>query len=239
MLKMPGDAIRLEAIGKSFGCVTVLKDVTLRVRAGEILALVGSNGAGKTTLLELLATVQLPTSGRAIVGGFDLVDQADQIKRIVGYCPAGAESFYPRLTGRANLEFFAALYGLCPPEARTRTRAVLDMMGVAEAGEVVVQRYSAGMKQKLNLARALLPDAPILLLDEPTISLDTDARRQLHGLLRHLAGAANTTVLLVTHDAAEAHAVCDRVALLNGGAIARVRTVEAATALHSARLAAG
>lgn len=239
MLKMPGDAIRLEAIGKSFSNVTVLKDVTLRVRAGEILALVGSNGAGKTTLLELLATVQLPTSGRATVGGFDLVGQAEQIKRIVGYCPAGADSFYPQLTGRANLEFFAALYGLSPQGARTRTRAVLEMMGVLEVGDVVVQRYSAGMKQKLNLARALLGDAPILLLDEPTKSLDADARREFHGLLRRLAGAMNTTVLLVTHDPDEARAVCDRVALLSGGAIARASTVDAATAPAPARSAAG
>src|SRR5205807_3920759 len=90
------------ALPISFKNVSVLKDVTLRVRAGEIMALVGSNGAGKTTLLEMLATVQLPTSGRATVGGYDLVRQAGQIRRIAGYCPAGAESFYPQLTARAN-----------------------------------------------------------------------------------------------------------------------------------------
>src|SRR5205809_7879274 len=102
---MTGDAIRLESIVKSYRGVTVLKDVTLRVRAGEILALIGSNGAGKTTLLEILATAQVPTSGHATVGGFDLVRQPGEIRRIIGHC-AAADSFYPQLTGRANLEFF-------------------------------------------------------------------------------------------------------------------------------------
>jgi ABC-type multidrug transport system ATPase subunit len=221
MLKMPGDAIHLEAMVKSFRNLSVLTDVTLRVRVGEMVAIVGSNGAGKTTLLEILATLQLPTSGNATVGGFDLVSQAEQIKRIVGYCPAGAESFYPQLTGRANLEFFAALNGLSPHEATTRTRVVLEMMGASEVSEVVVQRCSAGMKQKLNLARALLADAPILLLDEPTRSLDAAARHAFYRLLREtLVGARNKTVLLVTHDPNEASAVCDRRAVLSGGAIA-------------------
>jgi ABC-2 type transport system ATP-binding protein len=244
MLKMPGDAIRLEAIVKSFRNLSVLTDVTLRVRVGEIVALVGSNGAGKTTLLEILATLQLPTSGRATVCGFDLVSQAEQIKRIVGYCPAGAESFYPQLTGRANLEFFAALNGLAPHEARTRASAVLEMMGGLEVSEVMLQRYSAGMKQKLNLARALLGDAPMLLLDEPTRSLDADARHKFYRLLRQtLAGAMNKTVLLVTHDPNEASAVSDRVAVLSGGAIARVSTADdgplTGATLVPARSAAG
>lgn len=237
MLKMAGDAIHLEAIGKSFGTVTVLKDVTLRVRVGEIMALVGPNAAGKTTLLELLATVQLPTSGRGMVCGLDLVDQSQQIKRMVGYCPAGAESFYPQLTGRANLEFFAALGGLSPRETRKRTHAVLKMLGALEIGELIVQRYSAGMKQKLNLARALMADASILLLDEPTRSLDPDARRDLYRLIRQtLVDGLNKTVLLVTHDLNEAGAICDRAALLSGGTIARVWTLEAGS-IGAGRLA--
>jgi ABC-2 type transport system ATP-binding protein len=241
MLNMLGDAIRIEAIAKSFANAPVLRDVTLRVRVGEIMALVGPNGSGKTTLLEILATLQLPTAGRATIGGFDVVRQAGQIRRIVGYCAAGAESFYPQLTGRVNLEFFAALHGLSPQEARTRTCTVLETMGASEVGDVAVQRYSAGMKQRLSLARALLADAPILLLDEPTRSLDADARCEFHRLLRQtLAGATNKAVLLVTHDPNEASAVCDRVAVLSGGAIARVRTVDdAATVLVAAHSAAG
>ena len=221
--RQDGDAIRLEAIGKSFAGVAVLQDVTLRVREGEIMALVGSNGAGKTTLLEILATVQLPTSGRATVGGYDVVRQGGPIRRIIAYCAASAESVCPQLSGRANLEFFAALHGWSPREGRRRAGAALETMGVPEIGDVIVQKYSAGMKQKLSLARMLLADASILLLDEPTRSLDADARREFYRLLRDtLVGAMKKTVLLVTHDPNEASAVCDRVALLSGGAITRV-----------------
>src|SRR5438105_3249186 len=225
MLKISGDGIRIEAIAKSFKNVSVLKDVTLRVRAGEIMALVGSNGAGKTTLLEMLATVQLPTSGRATVGGYDLVRQAGQIRRIAGYCPAGAESFYPQLTARANLEFFAALHGLSPHEARIRTREVLERMGASAVSEVKVQQCSAGMRQRLTVARALVADPQILLLDEPTRSLDADARREFHRWLRHtFVGTTNKSVLLVTHDPDEAQHVCDRVAELGDGTIVRTWT---------------
>ena len=184
-----------------------------------------SNGAGKTTLLEILATTQVPTSGGGIVGGCDLVAQAEAVTRIVGYGPAGSDSFYPRLTGAANLEFFAALQDLSPGEARHRMRAVLELLHATELAEAVFQRCSAGMKQKLNLARALLADPPILLLDEPTRSLDLASQRELQALLRDtLADGLGKTVLLVTHNLQEAERVCDRVALLRHGRIAGVQT---------------
>ena len=231
--------IRLQAIAKSFPAshlrrrlqrrdagstkLEVLRDVTLQVRAGEVMALVGSNGAGKTTLLEILATVQLPTSGSAIIGGYDLVRQSEHVRQIVGYCPANSNSFYPRLTGQANLEFFAALNGMSPNEARLRTRTVLGAIGGSDLRDVVFQRYSTGMKQKLALARALLADPLILLLDEPTRSLDPFAQGQFHDVLRRsVVGALNKTVLLVTHNLSEAETVADRVALLGRGTIAGV-----------------
>jgi len=197
--------------------------VTLEVRTGEIMGLVGSNGAGKTTLLEILATTQLPTSGSASVGGHDLVGQSARVKRIIGYCPAGSDGFYPRLTGTANLAFFAALKDLSPEDVRRRTREVLEMIRAPELEHAMFQRCSTGMKQKLNLARALLADPPILLLDEPTRSLDPPSQRECQDLLRHtVAGGMGKTVLLVTHDLAEAERVCDRVALLQDGRIAGV-----------------
>ncbi len=232
----PRDAIRLQAIAKWFpppgvhlgrrpgrGGRQVLRDVSLQVAAGEIMGLVGSNGAGKTTLLEILAATQLPTAGSGVVHGFDLAAQAPAVRRIVGYCPASADSFYPRLTGRANLEFFAALYNLPPAAARRRAGAVLELMRAPELAQVVFQQCSAGMKQKLGVARALLGDPPILLLDEPTRSLDPDAQRDFQSLLRGtLVDALGKTVLLVTHNLGEARAICDRVALLRGGTIAGV-----------------
>lgn len=187
------------------------------------MGLVGSNGAGKTTLLEILATVQRPTSGGAQVGGYDLVAEADAVKRLVGYCPSTSESFYPRLTGGANLEFFAALHGLSPREARSRIDRVLEMIRATELRGVIFQRCSAGMKQKIGLARALLANPPILLLDEPTRSLDPASQRELQDLLRRtLVDALNKTVLLVTHNLNEAEQICDRIALLRNGTVAGV-----------------
>ena len=239
MLTMASDAIHIEALGKSFERVTVLNDVTLRVRAGEIMALVGANGAGKTTLLEMLATVQLPTRGRATVGGYDLAGRGAQIRRIVGYCPAGTESFYPQLTGLANLEFFASLHGLAPHEARSRARIALATMGAAAVSDVKFQQCSAGMKQRLTIARALVADPQILLLDEPTRSLDAEARTEFHRWLRHsFAGARNGTVLLVTHDSDEVDACCDRIAVLEHGAIGAVRRTGGTPADAPARMSA-
>jgi ABC-type multidrug transport system ATPase subunit len=190
------------------------------------MGLVGANGAGKSTLLDILATVQLPTSGTGTVGGYDLIDQSAEIRRTIAYCAAGSEGFFPQLTARANLEFFAALHGLSPIVARTRTRFWLDAIGASSIADVAVQRCSAGMRQRLNLARALLADTPILLLDEPTRSLDAHARRDFQRLLRHaLVSELNKTVLLVTHDAMEADAVCDRVAVLSDGTITSIRAV--------------
>jgi ABC-2 type transport system ATP-binding protein len=187
------------------------------------MGVIGPNGAGKTTLLEIVATLQLPTSGSATIGGLDLVTHAEGVKRLVGYCPSDSESFYPRLTGRANLEFFAALDGLSPREARSRVEAVLGTIRAAELADARFQQCSAGMKQKLGLARALLADPPILLLDEPTRSLDPGSQRQFHVLLRHtLADRSGKTILIVTHSLREAERVCDRVALLRDGEIAVV-----------------
>jgi len=230
--------IRLDAVAKSYRAsgsrfglwgrpvareVVVLEEVTLQVRRAEILGLVGPNGAGKTTLVEILATLQLPTGGTATVGGLDVVRQAGEVRRRIGYCPAGPDSFYPRLTVRRNLEFFAALYELPPGAARARVREVLEMVGASKAAAVVFQQLSAGMRQRLALARALVPDPPVLLLDEPTRSVDVEARCQFHALLRdRLAAEQGKTVLLVTHDMREAAAVCDRVACLRDGRISDI-----------------
>ncbi len=229
----PGAAIRLRAIAKSFPARSgrtagagaarhdVLTDVTLEVGRGEIIGLVGANGAGKTTLLEILATTQLPTAGDGFVGGCNLVSQAQQVRHLVGYAPAGTDGFYARLTGRANLEFFAALNNLSPAAARRRTGEVLRLIGALELEDAVVQRLSTGMRQKLGLARALLADPPILLLDEPARSLDPASQDAFHALLRRsLAAKMGKTVLMVTHDLGTARALCDRVALLRGGTIA-------------------
>lgn len=231
VIHLDGIAKSYRASGSRFGLrgrpaareVVVLEEVTLQVRRAEILGLVGPNGAGKTTLVEILATLQLPTGGTATVAGLDVVRQAAEVRRRIGYCPAGPDSFYPRLTVRRNLEFFAALSELSPGAARGRVREVLEMVDASKVADVVFQQVSAGMRQRLALARALVADPPVLLLDEPTRSVDVEARRRLHALLRdRLAAEQGKTVLLVTHDMSEAEAVCDRVARLRDGRISDI-----------------
>jgi ABC-2 type transport system ATP-binding protein len=205
--------------------VEVLRNITLEVATGWVLGLLGPNGAGKTVLLEILSTLLLPNSGRAWVGGYEVAGEAAQVRKVMGYCPSASQSFYPRLTGVGNLEFFAVLSGLRPREARERINEVLDLLGIDGASKAPFQCYSEGMKQRLSLARALLTDPPVLLLDEPTKSLDPLLQREVRKFLRRtLAEKLGKTVLLVTHSLAEAEEVCDRLAILYRGQIVRVGT---------------
>lgn len=208
--------------------VHVLRGVDLEVGRGEVFGIVGHNGAGKTTLLEILATIVLPDSGRAAVAGHDVVAEAGEVRRLVAYCPAAAQTFYPRLTGLQNLEFFAALHGVVGPPAQDRIREALDIVGIDGAAQAAVQSYSDGMRQRLALARALVPGARVLLLDEPTKSLDPPTRTTMHRLFRStLIDRLRMTIVLVTHSLDEAVAVCDRVARLERGRVTDVGAPDA------------
>ena len=211
----------------------VLRDVTLEVAAGTVVGLLGANGAGKTTLLEILCTLLIPTTGEAFIHGFNVVRETAAVKRLVGYCPCGFDSFYPRLSAAANLEFFAALNGLSRRDGRHRVEAACEMVGINGGRHLEFQRHSSGMKQRLALARALLIDPPVLLLDEPARSLDLQAQRDLWALLRGtLADRGKKTILLVTHNLSEAREACDRVAILQGGRITDLVLPSALTDAH-------
>jgi ABC-2 type transport system ATP-binding protein len=205
----------------------VLKGVNLEVREGEVLGLLGPNGAGKTTLIEILATLLLPTSGRASVCGHDVVREAAQVRKVVSFCSTVAENFYPRLSATQNLEFFALLNNLQPREATQRIQMRLSQVGLRDIRDAPFQHYSEGVKQRLGLARALLTNPMVLLLDEPTRSLDPILQGEVRKLLRALlVNELGKTVLLVTHSLAEAEQVCDRLAIMHQGRIVAVGTVE-------------
>ena len=220
--------------------IEVLQGITLEVFTGEVVGLLGPNGAGKTTLLEILATLLLPTSGQAWVCGHEVVREAAQVRQVVGYCPAASQSFYPRLSGVGNLEFFALLNDCTPGEAKEKIREVLDLVGMDGARHAPFQRYSEGMKQRLSLARALLSEPSVLLLDEPTKSLDPLLQGEVRGFLRRtLVEKLGKTVLLVTHSLAEAEEVCDRLAIMHQGRIVSMGTpAEVKEALGGGDLAA-
>ena len=220
---MTDPAILLRNVSKSFSAHEVLRGVNLEVAPGTIVGLLGSNGAGKTTLLEILSTLLLPSSGHAFVFGHDVVLQAAEVRRLVGYCPCGFDSFYPRLSAEANLEFFAALNGFSLRTGRQRLDDVFDLLGVNGTRHLEFQRHSTGMKQKLVLGRALLADPQLLLLDEPTKSLDPAAQRSVWALLRNeIVARLNKTILLVTHSVTEAQEVCDHIIALEDGRIVEV-----------------
>ena len=197
--------------------VNAVVGVELQVRQGELFGLLGPNGAGKTTLIKMLCTLIVPSSGSARVMGYDLAQEI-AIKAAVGLVVADERSFYWRLSGMRNLLFFGAMAGLPQSIAHQRAMATLAMVGLTDHAKRRFGEYSAGMRQRLAIARSLLHEPKILFLDEPTRSLDPLAASALHTLIRELA-AQGVTVFLTTHNLGEAEILCDRIALMHQGKI--------------------
>src|SRR5262245_40733537 len=217
-----------ELIAKPFGTpgrVQALRGVELHVKTGEIFGLLGPNGAGKTTLVKILSCLILPDRGRALVAGVD-VRQENQVKPMLGLVHSDERSFYWRLSGRDNLRFFARLYDVPGKRIASRVDELLRKVDLTEAAARRFSDYSSGMKQRLAIARALLHDPPILLMDEPTRSLDPAASLALRRLIKdELAGRDGKTILLATHNLREAEVLCDRIAILVAGTVRQIGTV--------------
>lgn len=200
------------------GATRALDDVNIAVSAGETLVLLGPNGSGKTTTLKLLSTLLLPDRGRVLVNGHDTSRRGAEIRRQVGFAIANERSFYPRLSARENLAFFAALDGI-PRKNRTfRIEYLLESTGLAAAADTLVMKFSSGMYQRLAIARALLKLPSVALLDEPTRSLDPAAAMDVTETVRRLC-AEGTTVVLATHSFAEAAALKARIVVLLRGRV--------------------
>jgi ABC-2 type transport system ATP-binding protein len=197
--------------------------IDLRVESGEIFGLLGPNGAGKTTTMKMLATLLIPTSGTIRVLGIDPLERPREVRARLGAMLSGERSLYWKLTGRENLEYFAALYHVHPEETVTRIAASLAAVKLSDRADDYVERYSTGMRQRLALARALLPDPQLVILDEPTVGLDPQASRDLRDRVRELRSQGRT-VLLTTHYMEEADQLCDRVAIIDHGRIVALDT---------------
>ena len=198
--------------------VAALTDVTLDVPHGEFFGLLGPNGAGKTTLFKLLSTLVLPDTGRAAVAGHDVTRDPAAVRRVLAPVIADERSLHWRLTPRENLELFAVLYDVPAAERRDRITEVIGSVGLEEAADRAVGTFSSGMKRRLLIARALLPRPRLLLLDEPTASLDPVSASRFRAFLRQeIAGRQGCTVLLATHQTEEALELCDRLAIMDRG----------------------
>jgi ABC-type multidrug transport system ATPase subunit len=207
------------------GETVALDNVSFSAAPSEVVALLGPNGSGKTTALKLMSTMLLADAGSVTVGGFDARNNASEVRRQVGIAVANERSFFPRLSARENLNFFAALDEVPRAERRQRIAEVLCDTGLEEPADTLVMKFSSGMYQRLGIARALVKRPSVLLLDEPTRSLDAATTSHFWTTIRTLAGRG-TTILLATHNFAEAVAVADRLVLLQRGKILADRRMQ-------------
>ncbi|HEX2022601.1 MAG TPA: ABC transporter ATP-binding protein, partial [Candidatus Thermoplasmatota archaeon] len=205
---------------------TALAGVDLRVERGELFGLLGPNGAGKTTLVKILSTLLLPTDGDATVAGLDVRRDATAIRGRVGVVLGGDRALYWRLTARENLWYFSQLYDMPRAKAKAAIEAALREVALVDRADDRVENYSKGMKQRLHIARGLLTDPEILLLDEPTIGLDPHAARSLRALVRKLVDEHGRTVVLTTHYLYEADELSDRIGVLHKGRVVALGTPE-------------
>lgn len=203
--------------------VRAVEDISFDIQEGELFGLLGPNGAGKTTTVKMLTTLLIPTAGHASVRGFDVVRQADQVRRHIGFIFGGERGLYWRLSGIDNLRYFASLYGVDPDVSKKRIAYLLEMVGLKDRGEERVEGYSRGMKQRLHVARTLLHNPDILFLDEPTIGLDPVGARDFRNVILNLQ-SEKKTILLTTHYMFEADALCDRIGVINHGCIVALDT---------------
>ncbi len=213
--------------------VEALNGVSLEVREGEVFGLIGRNGAGKTTLAKIIATLVQPTEGAVTVRGFDSVREEARVRAQVGLASAEERSFYWRLTVEQNLVFFARLYGLSARDGSRRMEELLELFELTSLRRRRFGELSTGNKQRMAVARAMLNSPPVLLLDEPTRSLDPLAAATMRSLIGALArGARPVSILLTSHNLAEVEELCERVAVISRGRIRAVGEPRELRAAH-------
>lgn len=233
------DSVVLESVTKIFrprpaflswmgreqrGDTRALTDINFSVPFGHVLVLLGPNGSGKTTTLKLVSTMLLPDSGRVLVHGADTANDPGAVRHCIGFCVATERSFFPRLSARENLAFFATLEDVPRDERNPRIETLLDQTGLLEAADTLVMKFSSGMYQRLGIARALIKSPSVILLDEPTRSLDPASSSHFRKLVVRLRDQG-ATVLLATHSFHEALAVGDSIAILHHGKVAAFRAL--------------
>ena len=222
--KIPESApiIVIKDLVKKFDDITAVNSLNLEVGEGELFSLLGPNGAGKTTTVNILTGIIQPTKGKAIIAGFDVTKNSNEVKKIIGVCPQEAAVF-SFLNARENIELFGKLHSMSKTEIKERTERFLELLDLADASSRKAGSYSGGMQRKLNLIMALINDPKIAFLDEPTVGMDARARRKTWEFIGSLKGE-NKTIILTTHYIEEAEALSDRVGIIDYGKLVELGT---------------
>ena len=210
--------LKTQALTRRFARLTAVDAMTISVAPGEVFGLLGPNGAGKTTAIKMLTTLLPPTSGTAQVAGFELTRHGSKVRRVIGYVPQMI-SIDPSLTGYENLLIFAKLYDIRRAERESCVREALVLVGLTDAADKLVSKYSGGMIRRLEIAQSTLHRPPLLFLDEPTVGLDPIARQAVWEYIARLRTDFGTTIFLTTHYMEEAQSLCSRVAIMHRGKI--------------------
>ncbi len=203
--------------------VEALKRINLDIYEGEIFGLLGPNGAGKTTLIKCLTTLLLPTEGTAIINGYDLLHDDKMIRTSIGCMLMGERGLYWKLTGRENLDFFGSLYYVPQDERTQKIEELISLLNLSDYIDRTVETYSSGQKMKLAFAKSLINEAPILVLDEPTVTMDVHSARELRQIVKDLNEKGHT-IVYTTHLMQEAEELCDRVAIIDKGEVIALGT---------------
>jgi ABC-2 type transport system ATP-binding protein len=227
------NAIAVQGLGKRFGAVTAVEDVSFTVERGEIFGFMGHNGAGKTTTLRMLLGLTRPTTGHARVLGHDVVASTLDVRRVSGYLPA-AYALPPDMTARRFLHYVASMFAIPRDVAAARTEALLDRFGLADAADRKLRGFSTGMTQKVGLAQALINEPRVLFLDEPTSGLDPLGRHELLGYLRDLSREQLVTVVFSSHILSDVETLCRRVAALHHARLIACGEIKALKEQHGA-----
>jgi ABC-2 type transport system ATP-binding protein len=211
-------AIKVENLVKRYEKTIAVDRISFSIPGGELFGLLGPNGAGKTTIINILATLIRPTSGHAEVAGISVTGDRDALRRQIGVV-FQEPALDVKLTGRENLQFHAMMYGLAKQERKERINQVLELVDLQDKADLLVEKYSGGMKRRLEIARGLIQHPKVLFLDEPTLGLDAQTRRHIWDYIRKLNREKRVTIILTTHYMDEADYLCDRVAIIDKGRI--------------------
>lgn len=218
LVKRYSTYIRLGLFRKVRRDVTALDRVSFSVDRGSVFGLLGPNGAGKTTTVRILSTLLLPDSGDGYIDGFSVTREPDRVKRVLGVVLSVDKGFYGKLTGRENLVYYGMLYGLSRSDSVRVANDLLDLVGLSESRDRLYEEYSLGMKARLSIAKALIHDPDVVILDEPTLGLDPVSARKIRSVIRDLSSRGKT-VMVTTHNMWEAEVLCDRIAIISSGRI--------------------